>query len=557
MVLGDPVSGKEFFDRNKEMAILFSTLRDFESGTKRNIAIIGLRKIGKTSLITEFIRRLNKNTPSTICLSIYLPEQNPHNFFRGCMGSIINELFRLMKFQPKTGTLSLENALRIIEHDFPRTALAITNLEVFVRKRNLEEAFSYLFDVLEVVKKETGNSLIVFLDEFQRLTEYERDIKSPIDKFRERIMRQKEILYIISGSAVGMLNRLISSTKSPLYGHFERMYLRGFGFKDTYHFIVSKKPITLSIGDGLIGFLYEITNGNPFYLDILVHNMVRTCGFEKKKRVSKDFVEDSLINQIFSKEGSIYSYFDSLIEQSLEKRGSTYYTEILKSIASGDRRPSEISKATNINLTTLPVYLKKLQELEIIRKSEPTKKKSKITEYEFIDSLFELWIKEVYSLRDNPILKDFELKAKIFKNNISKIVNDYNTEIGKGNESRIRELFREFDGDVVGELTIPKFDSVERKDILGEEIDVFCRFAQDVWIAEVSKSNIDKSEIENIKRKIDKVKTKENISQVIVIPTKEINQEAMNLCTKYKFEIWTLGIINKLLKRTGMFRILI
>ena len=70
MVLGDPVSGREFFDRNKQLGILFSTLEDFEKRQKRNLAIIGLRKIGKTSLIKEFIRRLNKNRSKIVCLDI-------------------------------------------------------------------------------------------------------------------------------------------------------------------------------------------------------------------------------------------------------------------------------------------------------------------------------------------------------------------------------------------------------------------------------------------------------------------------------------------------------
>jgi len=31
MVLGDPVSGRDFFDRNREMGILFSTLEEFKN----------------------------------------------------------------------------------------------------------------------------------------------------------------------------------------------------------------------------------------------------------------------------------------------------------------------------------------------------------------------------------------------------------------------------------------------------------------------------------------------------------------------------------------------
>ena len=149
MVLGDPVSGKEFFDRNKEQGILFSTLDDFEKGQKRNIAIIGLRKIGKTSLIKEFIRRLHKTKPKIICLDIYLPEQNPQNFFKNCVGSIIVELFRIMDLQLKTNIPTLESAMIIIEQDYPRTTLAIKNLVTYLELNKNEEAFDYLFSLFE------------------------------------------------------------------------------------------------------------------------------------------------------------------------------------------------------------------------------------------------------------------------------------------------------------------------------------------------------------------------------------------------------------------------
>ena len=137
------------------------------------------------------------------------------------------------------------------------------------------------------------------------------------------------------------------------------------------------------------------------------------------------------------------------------------------------------------------------------------------------------------------------------------MISDYNSEIGRGNESRIRELFRSFNDINIMGMNIPKFDSVERKDIQGEEYDIFCKTLNDVWIAEVSKSNINEIEIENIKRKIDKLKGKEKIKRVIIIPTKEINDEAVELCGDYNFDIWDLETINKLMKRAGMFRILI
>lgn len=558
MVLGDPVSGKEFFDRNKELGVLFSVLEEFERQQKRNLAIIGIRKIGKTSLIKEFIRKLNKNKPKIICLDIYLPEQNPHSFFRNCIASIVLELMRKINFSIKTNTMTLEEALKIIEQDFPRTALSIKNLISYMSHNKLDEAFSYLFNVFGVVKKETDNPIIIFFDEFQRLCDYISDIPSPIDSFREKIMNQKEILYIISGSAVGMLNRLISSSKSPLYGHFEILPIRGFSYKDAYQFIVTKKEKDFPLNDTHISFLYEITNGNPFYLDIFVHSLKRHCKFKKVKRVSDSALEEVLINQIFKTEGSIYSYFNLLLEQSLEKSGSSYYTEIIRSIALGNKRPSKISKDTNIPITTLPSYLKKLQELELIKRSDLTKKNSRVAEYELIDVLFELWLKYVYSIRNDPLLRDIEIKIKIFKNNISKMIQDYNSELGRGYEARIRELFSNFNNEEYLGMFFPKFKSVERKNIEGEEIDVFCKTDNgEVWISEISKSKIDKNEIEKIKGKVDKIRKKDKVKEVIIIAIKDIDKEAIDLAKSYKFRFLGISDLNNLLKRKGMFRIFI
>lgn len=558
MVLGDPVSGKEFFDRNREMTVLFSALNDFRKGTKKNIAIIGIRKIGKTSLIKEFIRKLDKEKKTDVnYLDIYLPENNISNFFNRCISAIVVECFRIMNYQLKRDTLTLEEAINIIEPQFPDVKRAILNLNKYINDGKLEDAFSYLFKVFEILQREVNHPLIIFLDEFQRLKDYEKSISSPIDTFREMIMNQKEIMYIISGSAVGMLNKLISSSGAALYGHFEKMILRGFEFQYAHLFIVQRKPITLSLREELISFIYEITNGNPFYLDVLVEDLKNVCQLDKTNCISQEVLLKVLEKQIFSVDGRIYSYFNELMEQSLERGGSEYFTKIIKEIAFGNKRPSQISKKTGISLTTLPFYLKRLQDLELIQKTNLNKKKSRVAEYEIIDSLFEMWIKQVYSLREDPFIKGIELKMQVFKRNISKMIQDYSSAIGRGNEARIRELFQTFDETNVGEITIPKFESVERKNIVGEEFDIFCKIVGEVWVSEISKSNVDNAEIENIKRKIDKLKKEVKIKKVIVISTKEMTACSIELCKEYGFIVWDLGIVNKLLKREGMFRILI
>ena len=556
MVLGDPVSGKDFFGRKKEMETLSSILEESKNEEKRNVALIGIRKIGKTSIIKEFIRRLNNSEPDILCLEIYLPEQSPVSFFKSCIGSILLELARSIRRNIGPNT-TIEQMMKIMENDFPISSLGLTNLMYYVSQSNFDEAFSYLFQLFDALRDETKSTIIVFLDEFQRLQEYDVSINSPVDKFREKIMNQKEILYVISGSAVGMLNRLISSTGSPLYGHFELLIVRGFEFEEARKFILGKKA-ELSIGESHLSFLYEITNGNPFYLHLLIHRLKRYCRLNGMQRIDDRMMEGVLMEEVFKVEGGIYSHFSLLLEQSLERKISRYYAEILKSIALGNRRPSQIARDIGMKHSTLSPYLKRLQELELIRKADPSKKNSKIAEYEILDSLLELWLKHVYSVRQNPLLKDVSTKLKVFKDSISEILEVYNSDIGRGHESRIRELFRKFDNEYLMGLSIPKFDSVESVNVNNEEIDLFCKSNDKIWVGDVSKT-INRKEIEKMERKINSlpVEDKKKLKEVIIIALKDITPNAVGYAKELGYHVWSLEEVNRLMKRKSMFRILI
>lgn len=55
---GDPVYGEDFFDGDETLSLLQRRMASFRQGDKRNLALVGLRKTGKTSILLEFKRRL-------------------------------------------------------------------------------------------------------------------------------------------------------------------------------------------------------------------------------------------------------------------------------------------------------------------------------------------------------------------------------------------------------------------------------------------------------------------------------------------------------------------
>jgi len=55
-----PVVGEFFFDRERELAELLDAVRDLKRGVRHYYALIGQRKIGKTSILRELERRLRR-----------------------------------------------------------------------------------------------------------------------------------------------------------------------------------------------------------------------------------------------------------------------------------------------------------------------------------------------------------------------------------------------------------------------------------------------------------------------------------------------------------------
>ena len=77
---GDPVYGEDFFDRDETLSLLQRRMASFRQGDKRNLALVGLRKTGKTSILLEFKRRLTdadgSNFMRRFCIELVLLKNN-------------------------------------------------------------------------------------------------------------------------------------------------------------------------------------------------------------------------------------------------------------------------------------------------------------------------------------------------------------------------------------------------------------------------------------------------------------------------------------------------
>ena len=269
------------------------------------------------------------------------------------------------------------------------------------RVKNFDDVFEY------IAKKLNKKRLIIVIDEFSYLVEKDESIPSVFQLAWDEFLKNKNVMLILSGSSVSMMERGTLSYKSPLYGRRTgQIKLSPFTIENILEFypnIRLQKAVEF----------YSVLGGIPFYLR----------EFDMKKDVYTNIIE-----KILTKEEILYEEVEFLLREEL--RDYSVYLSIIESIAKGKSRIIEIADYSKIKPKDLPKYLNNLITLELIEKIHPVteKKKTKKTIYTVKDNFFRFCFRFV-----QPYKSDIE--GGLTENVIRKIKEHFNTFVGPAFEN--------------------------------------------------------------------------------------------------------------------------
>ena len=323
---------KEFINREKERAFLES---EYNKESASFIVIYGRRRIGKTSLIKEFI----KDKSALFFLATEESESENRNAFKSAVSEYIKN---------------------------PLLAQAdITNWE---------ELFSYIVNDVSQDRK------LIIIDEFQYIGKANHSFVSVLQKIWDTMLSDKNIMLILCGSLVNMMYSQTLSYDSPLYGRRTgqiKMKQSAFSYYQNSFPTADQRQ--------LIEY-YAVTGGVPKYIE----------SFELY-----DNVYTAIERCVMSKESYLYEEPAFLLEKEVQDVGS--YFSIIKTIASGKEKQSEIASALNVAQTNLPKYLKTLIDLDILEREVPATEdkpeKSKMGLYKIKDNYIRFWFRFIYPYR--------------------------------------------------------------------------------------------------------------------------------------------------------------
>lgn len=535
-IIQRPVTGKDFFNREDILERLKA---------ERNFALIGQRKVGKTSIILEYLRR--NPDPQVLTSYIYiLFEETPTSFARKYLRAILGAFLASVQVEVDPFT-PIEDLVTQVIQALPALAPAIMRLSKEVEGKPGVETIALLLALPERIAIASGKRYLICLDEFASLAGFDLPI---LDILRQRIMEDHHVRYIIAASAIGTMQKVLEESTSPLFGHFDVIWVDAFSYEDARLFLrhIFDKA-GMAFPELLMNFLIEFTAGFPYYLAVLAESTTFFCRKAGKGTVDAGCVIRALQKEVFETDGRIYIHFVDTLAKTLLRRNLGKHLEILKSASLGGMRLTDISKETGYS----PQELK--GPINFLLRARYLAKRNRL--YLVPDPMLRFWFKYCYPLQEEVYLADFDAKIERFRSQAEAMLAAYRSEIGKGDEARVRELFRSFDGrQKLHGRTLPRFIRVERRSIAGEEFDLVAEADGEYWVGEVKARPVHERDVERFLEKLTALNGW-NVREKLLICLAGIEARAQSSARKSGLWVWSLADVNTLMKVYGHFRILV
>ncbi|GFP33564.1 hypothetical protein HKBW3S42_01901, partial [Candidatus Hakubella thermalkaliphila] len=138
---------------------------------------------------------------------------------------------------PVSACLTLERLLETEVGTAPlvvRTAGAVSR-ELGRSKPDYGLLLKLAFDFPDQLGQTLGRPLMCFLDEFPELSSLGNfpGVGDPLKHFRASLQQQSQVSYVITGSAIAVMEQLVRDHESPLFLQFRTLQLRPFTREDS------------------------------------------------------------------------------------------------------------------------------------------------------------------------------------------------------------------------------------------------------------------------------------------------------------------------------------
>lgn len=212
------VSDSYFTDRGAELRRISATLA--EPGAK--IVVYGPRRMGKTSLVTEAIRRAERRGGAA-----FLADLSTVSTVADIANRILDAAARALGRKWKDAASDLVSRLGVsvsLTPD-PATGLILPSLDVALRSASLDAQRASLaatLDTVEAMAKSRKTTIGLVLDEFQEIHRYGGEDAEW--HLRGAIQHHSHVSYVLAGSEAHLIERMLGKGRA-FYGLLDQLAL--------------------------------------------------------------------------------------------------------------------------------------------------------------------------------------------------------------------------------------------------------------------------------------------------------------------------------------------
>lgn len=376
-----PVVGREFRDRTSQLARLAASVEKLRGGSPHWLALLGPRKVGKTSLLLETARRFGDSVVFAI-LDVFDHVPVTEEVLRSMVLRVVERVFAAECGQSLEATID-PDAYRAALAGAPRFAKLPADLrQLLLGLKELELTAlttASLLQVPERLAEKLDLFIVVAIDEFQELAELRvgRPAAEVLPMLRSAWQKHRRVAYVVSGSARSLMTDLVASQRSPFFGHFELLEVGEFEHDDAIALLVDSAVPGRRVSPQLAEKAVATLGGNPFYLQLLGEQL---AGFAAP--LDDEAFKEALSRLLFHRTGRLSLFFEGELARVVGRSAASL--ALLEQLSRGAARPVELQRATRLSSSSVVNYLARLGDVVRVRADG---------HWELSDRVMALWLR--------------------------------------------------------------------------------------------------------------------------------------------------------------------
>jgi hypothetical protein len=393
--IGAPIqSDNQFFGRKDDLQNLKKLIDEYYKGVINHVALIGLRRIGKSSLVKKIERVMQSKGLVVVYLDLEKVENNAAAFFTDLYETAVRQYVEAKgiadgrafleeaKLKLKQGKDTLISALKKTKLSITLAEIIDIGVQIENEPPNWRKCGKQLFALLERLSEE--EKIVIMIDEFGLISKYTERIE--LLEYLRGLLSESKVPFILTGSHNIM--RMVPEDRN-FWSAVLLDYRLGFWKEeDVCEALQSRFKDEGYHGDfqAIAVEVFKRTNGHPLHVNILgmmLEELTDKKGANDNKEITPDLVQ--------------IAYEEYICGKKYERQGFGYYHDRLT------REAKQVLRSIAINEPVDPAVLPRLLQME----KEVVQQCMQDLEYDFyldrekdgckmMDPLFRDWLRRKF-----------------------------------------------------------------------------------------------------------------------------------------------------------------